>query len=504
MKKLFLLTTTLLLSALSFAVYVNDKCCIYSLNVGEQTACVVNFCSEASVVTIPASFMYKGDRYVVTGLSNYNFKDTQFIQYGSSIFDSYSYETTNNDKYGYLDYEKYRACIVELNLPTTLKHINSDALGGMSRLKTLRVPSNVKDFSTSCFDDNMRLESVTFEGLPHVAHEYYVGVWPRGSWKKLYLDESNNPLAVLDSLQLYKKFKEECPRLKTVEFIPLKEYILYKNKLDKTYQVYSQQLRDTLNKYTQILMSHPYYVEDNHFKGITLTAPHLQAEGVRENYALQISALKKDYNRQLTLCREKCSALMSDMENICKKKSPELYAEKYCALHPDFSAQIDTMLKDYKCEYTKQRLALAVLNNYQLSEKCQDKLWKHYSYLYKDKETFLAAYEKSSDIKHVIGKREDIYQSFKNQIRYTTVAIKGLYDLDESKHPNLTKKFRFNYDEMRRYGIPVSKLIIEQNPKALKEFEKNGQYFDSPDEFFAAYITSNYSKTLKEKKKAKK
>lgn len=501
MKKLVFLATSLLLSVICFASQtelVNDKYCVYLINVGDQTARVLNFYSTASSVTIPSSFVYQGDKYVVTSIGYHDFQ-TQVLEDGLGNVEILSY-----GKYTFEDYDKNRACIVELNLPNTLTEISWSAFKGMTRLKTLRVPSKVKDFTISCFGDNMRLESVTFEGLPHVAHEYYVGVWPRGSWVKLYLDESDNPVAVLDSLQLTEKIREKCPRLKTIEFLPIKEYVQYKNKLDKTYQVYSQQLKDTLNKYTQMLMSHPYYLEDNYFKGITLTAPQLRAKGVRENYALQISALKEDYNKQLSICKENYSISMRDMENICKRKNPELYAEKYCALHPDFAEQINIMLDDYKCKYSKNQLAKLVLLKYNLGEKCQDELWKQYSKLYKDKESFLSQYTLSQDIKSAIAKREKIYNTFKNQIRDIPIATKGFYDLGDSKHPIVTQNFRHNYDEMRKYGIPVSKEIIIQDPKAQKEFEKNGKFFDSPDDFFAAYITSNYVSILKAKKKAKK
>lgn len=490
MKKFLSLTTSLLLSILSFASqteYVNDKFCVYEINVGDQTAKVVNFYSTASSVTIPASFVYQGDRYVVTSIGVKDFK--------------YSYDS----KYCYEDYEKNRACIVELVLPKSIKYIEGTrhdmgAFSGMTRLKQITIPASVERFNAGWFGGNSRLESIIFEGLP--CYEYYVvdRYWNSKKYQ-ICLAESDNPSAIVDSMRMELQ-NYPCPRLQKIEVVPLKEYIQYKNKLERTYQVYSQQLKDTINKYTLTLMSHPYYVDDNYFKGITLKEPHLQAKGVKENYALLVSELKKDYNKQLALCKEKYSISMSDMENNCKRNNPELYAEKYCAFHPDFSEQIDLMLNDYKCKYSKTQLAKLVLLNYILGEKCQDELWKQYKHLYKSDEAFLTDYYKSSDIKQEISNRNNIYNGLKNAIQRNKLNLKGLYQSTEDSYP--IRNFRGYYDQMKEKKIPVSNEIISLDPKAQKEYEKNGQYFESADDFFGAYITSNYSSILKANKKAKK
>lgn len=498
MKRSFLLVTVLLLTIFGFAYeYTNDKYCVYEINVGDQTASVVNFYSDASIVVIPASFVYKGDSYKVIKLGYKDFKTRVREDWsGNTVWESYG-------KYSYEDYDENRSCIVELILPTTLKSIGDYAFKGMTRLKRITIPSSVETYYSrysdfmDWFSGNSRLESITFEGMLCYSEMQ--------NWEnpKICLHETSRPSYVLDSLK-NKLSSSKCPKLQTIEVVPLREYMFYKDKLDKSYASYSKRLSDTVSVYKTRLAHHPYYMEDNYFSKIAIQKPILTSTKAKENYATQSTALRKEYNRQLTLCREKYKNLWDNMEQNCKQKSLEIYADRYCALHPDFSAQIDTLLKDYKCEYTKQILALAVLNNYQLEERCQDKLWGKYSYLYRNKEMFLAQYNLSSDIKREIAKREKIYNTLKNQIRDTHIPTKGFYDLDNQKHPNITKDFRHNYDEMVKNEIPVSVLIIEKDPKALKEFEKNGQYFDSPDEFFAAYIRSNYSNILKSKKKSKK
>ena len=481
MRKQIILATMLLCSSFSFASqyeYANDKYCIYEINVGEQTASVVNFYSDASVVTIPSSFLYQGDEYIVTTLG---YKDLKAFVYedwlGNAVMKSYG-------KYSYEEYDQNRASIVELNLPQTLKHITYGAFKGMTRLKRITIPSSVETVYEGgnfgfmdWFGGNSRLENITFEGM--LCYSEWRGSEYSGRRCKICLNETINPSNILDSLK-NSLSNGICPRLQTMEVLPIKNYIFYSNKL-----------KDTISVYRTKLKSHPYYVDNDYFNNVKINGSNGEE-------------LKEDYNMKLIFCREEYERLWDNMEQKCKQEYPDIYATRYCANNPEFSAKIDKMLKDYKCEYTMQKLVLAVLNNIQLGEKCQDKLWKQYSHLYKSQEDFLFEYDQSYNIMQDIRKRENISKTLRNQIINAQIATKGFYDLGNPKDPTVTKNFRHNYDEMKKYGIPVPVLTINQDPKAKKEFEKNGQYFDSPDDFFAAYITSNYNNILKEKKNSKK
>ena len=510
MKKNLLLATILLYSIFSFAFeyeYVNDQYCVYRIDIGNQIAEVMNFYSEASTITIPASFVYKGDKYIVTSLG-YNGFQTKVKEdwYGNAVIESYG-------KYSFNDYEKNRASIVELNLPNTIMTIYNGAFEGMTRLKKISIPSKVKDFSEYWFKDNARLESIIFEGAPHICHEFKAETlrnFPWARWDTICLDnEDNNPQRVIDSVKYTLTHKSmwgdapRCPRLLTIEVLPLKDYLFYQEKLDKSYALYLRRLNDTISSYQQKLMSHPYYIDDNKYFSDknTISKPYLTISNAKESYAIQTKTLKDEYSEKLTSCREKYQLLVNDMENICKKKNPELYAEKYCALHPDFSEQIDLLLNDYKCKYTKNKLAKLVLLKNNLGEKCQVELWNQYSYLYKDKETFLTDYNKYADIKQELSKREGIYNGLRDVIHGNTLLLRGLYNTDNNATSIQT--FRNYYDKMQELGIPISKQILSLDSKASKEYEKNGIYFESLDEFFNAYITSSYSRILKEKKKAK-
>ena len=54
-----------------------------------------------------------------------------------------------------------------------------------------------------------------------------------------------------------------------------------------------------------------------------------------------------------------------------------------------------------------------------------------------------------------------------------------------------------------RLNIPITKFIIEIFPKAHAEYDENGRYFSNAEEFFDAYITTDYKKVLNAKKTRK-
>ena len=58
-----------------------------------------------------------------------------------------------------------------------------------------------------------------------------------------------------------------------------------------------------------------------------------------------------------------------------------------------------------------------------------------------------------------------------------------------------------NYTKSHYYYDKVVSYLIQTLPKAQKEYEKNGRYFNSEIDFFEAYTSDSYNKNLKENKK---
>jgi hypothetical protein len=51
------------------------------------------------------------------------------------------------------------------------------------------------------------------------------------------------------------------------------------------------------------------------------------------------------------------------------------------------------------------------------------------------------------------------------------------------------------------YYNQVIDIVIETNKNLNKEWAKNGQYFENKAEFYTAYLSEDYKKILKDKKK---
>lgn len=344
----------------------------------------------------------------------------------------------------------------------------------MTRLKSIRIPSQVDKCSHYWFGGNSRLENIIFISVPDYCYTFFTSI--AGGWSKRHdICLNDDPSAAIDSLKTELK-KDRCPKLQNIEVLPLKEFYLYDKKL-----------KSVISDYETKLEQHPYYVESNqgYFDGI-------QLQPTSKNY-------KNSYNELLTSCEKKFSALMNDMENICKKQDPNLYAEKYCSLHPDFSAEVDKKYKDYKCHYASKYIyAAELLQNNKLPEKCQDKLWHNWSHLFKNKDEFLTIYEQSNDINRDIQDREAIYKQIKTLISLYSDDLQGVSD------KMIWNGYRFDYSKMRQLNIPITEDLIALSPKMEKEYKKNGKYFKDPSDFFDAYIKADYKQILKQKKNANK
>jgi len=496
MKKSLLLMLALVFSAYSSAYeYVNDEYCIYKIDIANLTAKVVNFCKAATSITIPSSFVYQGDTYVVNSIGEDDF------EYNYNRSES-PFERGKYEKYSFNNYQEIRSRIVELNLPNTITYIGWYAFKGMSRLKRIVIPARVENTEDFCserwpdwFSNNSRLESITFMGM--LNYEKCKRIHDDRKCSKVCLIDAPDPIATLDSLKNELK-KYNCPNLKTIEVVPLKESLQYKNKWNNLYNMYSKRLQDTVSIYEAKLSEHPYYIEEDFFDSISISKPTFKGDKPKEEYSKLSAWLKKDYNKQVKACRDIYKKLNNEMEQMCKEKQPELYADRYCSLHPDFSAQIDSMYYDHKCDYSRPEFVIAVLDSNVNGGNCIEGLWNIYGSLFKNKEAYLRVYDNAVDVKQELSKRMKKYNELSLFIFSHKISTKGLYDAAANKV--YITQFQFLYKDVMKLGIHISTDLIGKDQKAQKEFEKNGHYFTDADEFFDAYVRSTYKETLKTKK----
>ncbi len=192
MKKSLFIVVLLLCSRIVFAEYAVINNIVYSFNVENLEAAVLNFQTTESSVTIPSHVTYRGEKYKVVAISRYDFDRTQNDSYNAArnAWDEANTwfgagelrQAATNQAYKdaekkraaeaafHYDYENARSGIVALNLPNTLIYIDKYAFDGMLRLKSLVIPASVKQLpprGLHIFYTRMsRLESITILGLP--------------------------------------------------------------------------------------------------------------------------------------------------------------------------------------------------------------------------------------------------------------------------------------------------------------------------------------------------
>jgi hypothetical protein len=414
-----------------------------------------------------------------------------------------------------MDFDEIRARIIELNLPESLEELGSHAFSGLTRLRKITIPTNIKkiDFTESPFRNNSRLQEIVFLGLESIT--YYEYTIPNNPFFAKELTRSLYSDPQLFKSVLIKTIKEGCPNLIRIH-IPHLEKIQHDIAI---LNQYNQSLKDSILTYNEKLASHPYYIVYNGEKaipdfairpGLAVKYKQYPTQLLKENYLLDHSCLgasniKQMHEQKLSTIRSDYQKINSSMETICKTKDPEHHAKKYCSLHPEFAAKVDSTHHYYRCKYDIYQVAMKFLANEVFEEpNCQEIQYNDNSNLFKSKEEFLQLYDKLSygDFTQELSDRHKKINNFTKKIN--SEDFKKLIFLDAKVSGN-SKLMVFidKYEELKEMcNYPVSDFI-NHNTKMLVDFQKTTNYWSSMDEFFEAYISGNYKQILKNKKKQK-
>ena len=260
---------------------------------------------------------------------------------------------------------------------------------------------------------------------------------------------------------------------------------------------YNKELADSVMVYSKKLANNPYF----HVSLDVKINPSIYT--LNKSYIS--SNMEKAYQTMLKDIRSEYQKLDSSMETICKTKDPEHHAKKYCSLHPEFAAKVDSTHHYYRCKYDIYQVAMKFLANEVFEEpNCQEIQYNDNSNLFKSKEEFLQLYDKLSygDFTQELSDRHKKINNFTKKIN--SEDFKKLIFLDAKVSGN-SKLMVFidKYEELKEMcNYPVSDFI-NHNTKMLVDFQKTTNYWSSMDEFFEAYISGNYKQILKNKKKQK-
>lgn len=519
------------------ATYINYNNVIYRLNKSNNKAMVVNFKTNAAVVKIPSTFSYQGKQYTVNWIGYYD-NDIEKREFDNA-----------------------RAKIVQLELPNNIKVVNlKNAFKGMVRLESLVVPplDEIDDYNSLPYLPC--LQKLIVRGNPKV-NKYYIDGEHRiyeetrfVTADSLNIYDYNIPMnnnnyrygrKDIDYISLVKTVitnTDNCPKLKTFSMPDAEKIIAQLKPRKNQYDKYKKQLSDYINMFESKLKENPFYDgEDSHFSLYELPMTY--------NYRNSQSTVDKEFAKSKKEIESEFNALINgEMKKNLKNNNPEKYISIVCSNNPKMAAKLDSVLKEYRCQSNKKlEISLAVIDGQKVSlQSCRESQYKSYSNMFESKDEFNDCYNKAkTDAAFIseIEKRQGIYkklygesiEDYENEYRikygqwfydwkeradkeYNSLAVrrlKGLQPFLQRAGKNLDLKgAEVSSKENITYVIGIMKeckqtfffnraldMIFEYCPKVKKEYEATNMYFSSKDDFYSNYISAEYSKVLKDKKK---
>lgn len=222
------------------------------------------------------------------------------------------------------------------------------------------------------------------------------------------------------------------------------------------------------------------------------------------------------------------------IKEYVRDHNADMYASALFEEHPDSLPIFEKEYLEYRCHYsTLGKYVVAIekgtLNT--LQRDCRFIKWAEYNEYYESREEFDADYDKGEEVLKEHKKREQYWKQYrkyyadrasfdadystgtgslatrKREIdarlevinQYAQSDLKGA--LEGSNQVAREVAFCFvNLAAAPAFQEEAAELLVLQNKKIAKEYEKNGQYFASKAEFVMAYISSDYKNILKSKK----
>lgn len=459
---------------------------VYSFNIGNYTATVLNFCTTGDV-TIPSHVHYLGDMYQVEGIGWENFKDIFGI-------------TTNYD-FNY-DYDKYRSQITKLTIPSTVKYIGNSAFIGMNRVELLVIPASVKTIGADLFGwipIAARLRTVFFLGTPIVPANY--GLFSR--------QDSISPNMIDYKEKMTKHIN--APKQTKVDFANAmnekREYAnLYKQYTTKLLR-YTQQANEELraDKYYKAMSA-----KDDTIKYQSI--PQYQPVGLEYDKKGFIAA-SKELRKNIANIPSKVKQVLTNKKAQAKKllatSNPYTFLQFYMEDNPQCRINIDSIKNEYR-NYSNFSLYQEIIIPYLIEGKNLPKSYRtteyeQYGYLYNSKEEFDKLYN-LGDATYQKDKqdRQQVASVYMPRISYFFSTDNGQYTkLKKGRYADKTTEVYqiIQYiDASKKYKNEECMQYLMQNTPFSKEYAKKGRYFADMNDFYEAYVGNNYNKVLRERK----
>ncbi len=489
--KLFLLAVVTFFCQMSYAEYAIVDRIVYDMNLDDLTATVLNFQVDTDYpcsVRIPSRVLYKNDIYKVTRMRH-------------EYFSKYDYQ------FGY-EYEEARANIEYIDLPNTLQEIEKGAFAGMRRLKALIIPASVNRFKYvaiwdllggGSFQTYPRLETITILGTPTCEKgmgkdEQEISIAAQIENDEIdYIKMMAYIVARVDSLT---GVSELCPNLKYFNMPRAKAAIEFAKKNKKRCDSYNATLEEQCVNYNAKLKENFFY------NGAILTYKKVELdqdeEVMKQSYFENYHSLFKEFN----------DLNSGKMERSLRYYKKGKYLQCYSIAHPDKKALIDSLLLEFRC-YDESEFNDIVIDSIEGKSitltSCREEQYREYASLFKDRYEYDERYNMAASNEAFTNEIEERQKANDNLKKLKekllddpSVSFQGILSKEDHTSQYFSGILLF-FKEMYYYDEAIN-AVLTSNKKAKKEYEKNGQYFSSPKEFFEAYISSQYKAELKKHK----
>lgn len=253
-----------------------------------------------------------------------------------------------------------------------------------------------------------------------------------------------------------------------------------------------KRVQETLHEFNQQLKDYPYNIENLRLEPVSLQKYFLdpRLETITDSIVVELKQKTKD--------------LQDDCYKRLKSNHPEKFAEIYLQIHPEASPILENLKLECRCKnYSEAELVIKIADNVVPQCTCRSDYWNQYGTLFSSRAEFDNTYNTSEQ-----GFLDEVNlrQRLKADIQEIASMLAGLKSAKfkdglTGKQENIIQILqKVQYHQGKYYYDEVLEMMFAADAAMTKEWEKNGQLFNSKREFYEAYVSGSYKDVLKEKK----
>lgn len=366
-----------------------------------------------------------------------------------------------------------------------------------------------------CFVENSMLPTLVtlqeFESYEYYGFEREQTQKPIKTYSFPYTQKNHSEITIeFDELNIDNEFLKgyvfRFSEIKLIEDAIIKEEIRLDSLELASFNIKLDSLFTNLNK---DLLANPYNIDKK-----ILTDYRKIENDLKPDYDESITQLRQWKFEQLKSQLQIDYAYLNDnFERNLKTKNPSEYCIIYFDLNPAKKKEADLEHIECRCVFSNRLdFDLKFIEGKLSSCNCREKEFQKNGGLFSNKQDFDFFYDKGDEeyLKELeirkLKKEEELAIA---DIRNNSSTIENL-DFRDIYLKSSSNEYAANYFKKiaqyktKPYYLVVVETLIEVNKALNKEWQKNGQFFDSKTDFYESYTSGEYKQKLKERKKLKK